>query len=174
MSRIAFVLADDYEDSEFRVPYDAVRDAGHQTTVIGMEAGKEVKGKKGKDKARVEKTAKDVQPEQFDALVIAGGYSPDHLRLDPDIVAFTRAMVESGKPVAAVCHGPQLLIEADVVRDKTMTSWPSVKKDLQNAGAMWVDREVCISGNLITSRKPEDLKAFSRELLSHVGAPSAR
>jgi len=174
MSKVAFVLADDYEDSEFRLPFEAVRDAGHEITVIGIEKGKEVKGKKGKDKVRVDATAKDVQPGDFDALVIPGGHSPDKLRMDCDIVAFTRAMVEAGKPVAAVCHGPQLLIEADVVRDKTLTSWPSVKKDLQNAGAMWVDREVVVSGNLITSRKPEDLKAFNRELLGHVGAASRR
>jgi len=173
MSKIAFVVADDYEDSEFRMPFEAVRSAGHEITVIGMEKDKEVKGKKGKDKVRIDATAKDVRPQDFDALVIPGGHSPDKLRMDRDIVEFTRAMVQAGKPVAAVCHGPQLLIEADVVRDKTLTSWPSVKKDLQNAGAMWVDREVVVSGNLITSRKPEDLKAFSRELLAHVGAASA-
>ena len=173
MSKVAFVLADDYEDSEFRLPFEAVRDAGHEITVIGTEKDKEVKGKKGKDKVRIDATARDMRPQDFDALVIPGGHSPDKLRMDRDIVAFTRAMVEAGKPVAAVCHGPQLLIEADVVRDKTLTSWPSVKKDLQNAGAMWVDREVVVSGNLITSRKPEDLKAFSRELLAHVGATSA-
>lgn len=173
MSKVAFLLADDYEDSEFRLPFEAVRDAGHEITVIGIEKGKEVGGKKGKDKVRIDATARDMRPQDFDALVIPGGHSPDKLRMDRDIVAFTRAMVEAGKPVAAVCHGPQLLIEADVVRDKTLTSWPSVKKDLQNAGAMWVDREVVVSGNLITSRKPEDLKAFSRELLAHVGATSA-
>jgi protease I len=174
MSKVAFVLADDYEDSEFRMPFEAVSSAGHEITVIGIEKGKEVKGKKGKDKVRVEATAKDARPEDFDALVIPGGHSPDKLRMDRDIVAFTRAMVQAGKPVAAICHGPQLLIEADVVRDKTLTSWPSVKKDLQNAGAMWVDHEVVVSGNLITSRKPEDLKAFNRELLGHVGAASSR
>lgn len=174
MSRIAFVLADDYEDAEFREPFDAVVRMGHDTTVIGSKSGQDVMGKQRQDRARIEATARDVRPEDFDALVIAGGWSPDKLRMDHDIVAFTRAMVDAGKPVAAICHGPQLLIEADVVRDRTLTSWPSVKKDLENAGAMWVDREVCVSGNLITSRKPEDLKAFQNALLEHIGTSSYR
>jgi protease I len=174
MSKVAFVLANDFEDSEFKVPYDRVREAGHQATVIGAKAGEEVKGKKGKESATIETTAGQVDAAGFDALVIPGGYSPDHLRLDKDVVALVRRFVESGKPVAAICHGPQLLIEADAVKGRTMTSWPSVRKDIENAGGRWVDREVVIDGNLITSRKPDDLGAFSRALLEHLPSQSAR
>lgn len=172
MSRIAFVLADDFEDSEFKVPFDCLSHAGHEITVIGCEAGKEVKGKQRKERARIDQTAADVSVDDFDALVIPGGGSPDKLRLDEDIVAFTKAMFESGKTVAAICHGPQLLIEAGVVEGLTMTSWPSVRTDLENAGARWVNLEVSECHNLITSRKPEDLPAFCDKVLERVGAGS--
>jgi len=165
MDKVAFVLATDFEDSEFKVPYDRLREAGYQITLIGSKAGEEVKGKKGKESAKIDTTAKQMDPGGFQALVIPGGYSPDHLRLDRDIVDFVRRFAASGKPVAAVCHGPQLLIEADVVRGRTLTSWPSVRMDLENAGARWVDREVVLDGNLITSRKPEDLSAFCGALI---------
>lgn len=161
MSRIAFVLANDFEDSEFRVPYDKLVEAGHAVVLLGAKAGEEVKGKKGDESARIERAAADADPAEFDALVIPGGYSPDHLRTDPGVVKFVARMVAADKWIAAVCHGPQLLIEAKAVDGKTMTSWPSVKTDLVNAGANWVDREVAIDGHLITSRKPDDLPAFS-------------
>ncbi len=170
MTRIAFVLADGYEDSEFRSPYDAARNAGHEVVVLGTQRGAEVTGKRGEDRQQVDRTAKGAEVGDFDALVIPGGHSPDRLRIDPDVVAFTRKMVASGKPVAAICHGPQLLIEADVVHGKRMTSWPSVRKDLENAGATWVDEAVVQSENVITSRKPEDLDAFDAAWLAEVQA----
>jgi len=114
----------------------------------------------------VQDAASDRDPDEFDALLIPGGYSPDHLRMDRDVVAFVLDFSATGKPIAAVCHGPQLLIEADLVRGKQVTSWPSVRRDLENAGAVWVDREVVIDDPLITSRKPDDLGAFSDALLS--------
>jgi protease I len=128
--------------------------------------GETVRGKKGRESARIEAAAKDRSASEFDALVIPGGHSPDHLRIDRDVVAFVRDLANSGKPVAAICHGPQLLIEAGLVAGKTLTSWPSVRKDLENAGANWVDKEVVRDGTFITSRKPDDLEAFSQELLS--------
>jgi len=160
MSRIAFVLADDFEDSEFRKPYDALRAAGHTIEVLGAKVAT-VKGKKGKEEVRIEAAAADRDPSTFDALVIPGGYSPDHLRMDRAVVGFVQRMIRGGKLIAAVCHGPQLLIEAEGVEGKTLTSFESVRTDLLNAGAKWVDQEVVIDGKLITSRKPDDLPAFS-------------
>ena len=174
MARIAFVLGEDFEDSEFRIPYDSLREAGHQIEILGVEAGKTVDGKKGKEHVKIEAACKDRDPAQYDALVIPGGYSPDHLRMDRDVVRFVQRFTQSGKLVAAVCHGPQLLIEADAVEGKTMTSWPSVHTDLVNAGAKWVDREVVVDGQLITSRKPDDLKAFSAAIRDRLGQGAAQ
>ena len=161
MSRIAFVLGEDFEDSEFRKPYDALRAAGHTIEVLGAKAGTTMKGKSGTEEVRIEAAAADRDPQQFDALVIPGGYSPDHLRTNRSVVDFVERMIKGGKLIAAVCHGPQLLIEARGVDGKKLTSFASVKTDLLNAGALWVDQEVVIDGKLITSRKPDDLPAFS-------------
>lgn len=161
MAHIAFVLAEDFEDSEFRKPYDGLKAAGHQVDVLGAKAGAKVKGKKGKEEVAIETAAKDANPAEYDAVVIPGGYSPDHLRTEQPVVDFVSAMARGGKVIAAVCHGPQLLIEAEAVKGKTLTSWPSVKTDLKNAGATWVDKEVAVDGKLITSRKPDDLPAFT-------------
>jgi deglycase len=168
MARIAFVLGEDFEDSEFRKPYDALKEAGHQIDVLGAKGTHKVKGKKGKEEVTLDGAVTDKDPASYDALVIPGGYSPDHLRTDPAVVKFVGAIAKADKLIAAVCHGPQLLIEADAVEDKTMTSWPSVHTDLVNAGAKWVDREVCIDGHLITSRKPDDLPAFSKAILDQL------
>jgi protease I len=168
MARIAFVLGEDFEDSEFRKPYDTLKEAGHQVEVLGAKGGTTVKGKKGKEEVTIEAAVSERDPASYDALVIPGGYSPDHLRMDPAVVKFTGQMVRAGKLIAAVCHGPQLLIEADAVEDKTMTSWPSVHTDLVNAGARWVDKEVVIDGHLITSRKPDDLPAFSKAIIDQL------
>ncbi|MEO8703597.1 MAG: type 1 glutamine amidotransferase domain-containing protein [Kofleriaceae bacterium] len=161
MARIAFVLGEDFEDSEFRKPYDSLEQAGHQIDVLGAKAGTKLAGKKGKETVEVERAAGDADPAKYDALVIPGGYSPDHLRTDPGVVRFVEEMVKGNKIIAAVCHGPQLLIEAGAVDGKTVTSWPSVRTDLENAGATWVDEEVHVDGRLITSRKPDDLPAFT-------------
>jgi protease I len=174
MAKIAMMMGPDFEDSEYRVPYDRLTQAGHQVTRVGRASDDTVHGKKGKEKASIDMKAGDADPSQFDALVIPGGYSPDQIRTDEAVVSFVRRFAKSGRPVAAVCHGPQLLIEADVVAGKTMTSWPSVKTDLENAGAIWVDKEVVVDGPFITSRKPDDLEAFSRTLLERLGAGSRR
>lgn len=169
MARIAVVLGDDFEDSEFRKPYDGLKASGHQLDIVGVRAGATVHGKRGKEQVRIEKAVGDADPRSYDALLIPGGYSPDHLRMDRGMVGFVGEMVRANKLIAAVCHGPQLLIEANAVRDKTITSWPSVKTDLVNAGARWVDQEVAIDGKLITSRKPDDLPAFTRAIDQALG-----
>jgi protease I len=165
MAHIAILVDNDFEDSEFSVPYSKIIDADHNVTVIGDKASKEIKGKRNETTTTVQKAVDDVSPEDFDALVIPGGYSPDRLRMNNAAVTFTRNFFETGKPIAAVCHGPQLLIEADVVKGKTVTSWPSVRTDLINAGATWIDESVVEDGNLITSRKPDDLDVFCHALL---------
>jgi len=165
MARIAFLMDEMFEDSEFRVPHDRLREAGHQVVVIGPEAGKSLKGKRGQETVRTDAGIHQVSPDEFDAVVIPGGYSPDRLRTQMGMVAFTRTMFTDGKPVAAVCHAGWMLVEADIADGKTLTSWPSIKTDLINAGARWVDREVVEDGNIITSRKPADLPAFSDAII---------
>src|SRR5947209_2194037 len=167
MAKVAFVLGEDFEDSEFKVPYDRIREAGHKVTVVGTET-KEVKGKKGKEKFTPETTPKDVDADQFDAVVIPGGYSPDHLRTDEGIVALVQKINGADKPVAAICHAGSLLIEADAVNGRWVTSWPSIRTDLINAGGKWEDKEVVEDGNLITSRKPDDLDAFCSAILERL------
>jgi len=165
VARVAVTLANDFEDSEFTVPSETLRAAGHDITIVGAKSGERLEGKRGRSTPTTDTTAEDLDPADFEALLIPGGHAPDRLRLDAAIVDFVARFWTTGKPVAAICHGPQLLIEADVVRDKKLTSWPSVRKDLENAGAHWVDQELVEDENLITSRKPEDLEAFCDALL---------
>jgi protease I len=172
MARIAFILADQFEDAEFRVPYDRLKEAGHDLKIIGEEEGKKLEGKGNLEEAITEVAATDARSDQFDALVIPGGYSPDKLRMVEPIVRMTREMFEQGKPIAAICHAGSLLVEADVVRGKTVTSWPSIRTDLRNAGANWKDEQVIEDGNLITSRKPADLEAFCKAILDQITAPT--
>ncbi|MDQ4094761.1 MAG: type 1 glutamine amidotransferase [Actinomycetota bacterium] len=168
MAKIAFVVDNMFEDSEFRFPYDRAREAGHEATIVGLEKGKQLEGKKGKEKITTDAAIDEVSAEQFDGVVIPGGYSPDLIRTNDKMVSFVRTMFEGRKPVAAICHAGWLLAEADIARGKTVTSWPSIKTDLVNAGANWVDQEVVEDGNLITSRKPDDLEAFSKTFLSQI------
>lgn len=161
--RIACILDSDFEDSEFKQPYDAFLKEGHRVTVIGLQPGKELKGKKGQVTTKAEKGIDEVTPDQFDALFIPGGYSPDHLRANPKVVQFTKAFFDSSKPVLAICHGPQLLMTADVVKGRKLTAWQTIQDDLKKVGANVVDQEVVVDGNLVTSRKPDDIPAFIRE-----------
>jgi protease I len=164
--RIACLLTNDYEDSEFQKPYQALREAGHEVVVIGPEAGKELTGKRGQVKTRADLGIADASPDGFDALLIPGGYSPDQLRADKRFVDFTRAFFERERPVFAVCHGPQLLITAGVVKGRRMTAWKTIQDDLRYAGADVVDQEVVVDRSLVTSRQPSDLDAFSREAIT--------
>jgi protease I len=173
--RVACVLANGFEDSEFKQPYDALREAGHDVTIVGLQAGQELKGDKGRETARVERAFADVRPEQFDALLVPGGFSPDRLRAHPVAVDFVRAFFDTRKPVMAICHGPQIFIAAGTYRDHRMTAWKTIQADLRLLGADVVDEEVVVDRNLVTSRQPADLPAFVREglrLLEKV--PAAR
>lgn len=164
MARIAIVLGADFEDSEFDVPHTRLVADGHVVTIVGASADSELTGKRGDVTATTERSAADVDAADFDALVIPGGYSPDHLRTEESVVRLVREIAERGVPVAAICHAGSLLIEAELVRGRTVTSWPSIRTDLVNAGAAWVDEEVVVDGNLITSRKPDDLDVFVETL----------
>jgi protease I len=168
MAKVAFIMDNMFEDSEFRVPYERVKEAGHDPVIVGLERGKTLEGKKGKEKVQTDAAIDEVSPDDFAALVIPGGYSPDLIRTNGGMVDLTRAVATSERPVAAICHAGWMLAEAGVVQGKTVTSWPSIKTDLINAGASWVDQEVCEDGNIITSRKPDDLEAFSKALLAQL------
>lgn len=168
--KIACVLAPDFEDSEFRVPFDRFVAAGHEVTIVGLSEGAELAGKKGKEKVTADMGIEAARPEQFDALFIPGGHSPDALRADERMVAFTKAF--ASKPIFAICHGPQLLLTAGMVSGRTMTAWKTVQADLKLAGAHVVDREVVVDRDLVTSRKPDDLDAFTRESLKLLSSGS--
>ncbi len=168
MSRIAVVIDNDFEDSEYQEPARRLEEAGHQLTLVGTEKGKTVTGKQQQAEAKIDCTSADVNAQDFDALLIPGGYSPDKLRVHDDVVAFVRDFNDAGKLIAAVCHGPSLLVDADAVRGRRLTSWPSIRRDLTNAGGDVVDEEVVVDGNLITSRTPDDLPAFCDAILSHL------
>ena len=171
--KIACVLGPRFEDSEFKEPYDAFVQAGHDVRTVGLEAGVQIPGDKGKVTATMEKSFKDVKPDDFDALFIPGGGSPDKLRAHDAAVGFVKAFMRAGKPVLAICHGPQLLLTADEYKGRHMTAWKTVQGDLTKAGADVVDEEVVVDGNLVTSRQPSDIPAFIREslnVLEHVPA----
>jgi protease I len=167
--RVAILATDGFEQSELEVPRDELIKAGADVTIVGLEPG-EITGTKG-GAVEIQLLAHQADESHFAALVLPGGVAnPDSLRMDADAVAFTAAFFEAGKPVAAICHGPWTLIEADVLHGRTVTSWPSLKTDLINAGATWVDQDVVQDGNLITSRKPEDLPAFCGALIEMLAA----
>ena len=175
--RIAIVATDGFEQSELMEPRKALDEAGAKTEVISPRDG-QIKGWKMKnwgEDVKVDKTLENANPHEYDAVVLPGGVmNPDRLRMDPKAVNFVRQFVATGKPVGAICHGPWTLIEAGAVTGKTMTSWPSVKTDLKNAGANWVDQEVAIDGQFITCRKPDDIPAFSRALIDAIARGSQR
>jgi protease I len=162
--RVAMVLAPNFEDVEATEPKEALEGAGATVTVVGIEKG-QIQGKKG---ATLEATATfdSVSPDEFDMLVIPGGGSPENLRINDAAVAFTRQFVESGKPVGSICHGPQLLISAGVVEGRTVTAVNKIRDDIRNAKGNYVDEELVVDGNLITSRVPKDLPAFNEALVT--------
>lgn len=161
--RVAMVLAKNYEDIEATSPKEALEAAGATVTVIGTERGP-IQGKKG-GSLDADATFADVTPDQFDLLVIPGGGAPENLRIVDEAVAFTREFVESGRPVGAICHGAQLLISTKTLGGRTLTAVNKIRDDITNAGGTYVDEELIVDGNLITSRVPDDLPAFNRALV---------
>lgn len=170
--KVAILATDGFEQSELLKPKQALEEAGAQTTVVSIKPGM-IKGwneKNWGDPVPVDATVDSVKADEFDALLLPGGVmNPDTLRMNDDAVEFTREFFRQGKPVGAICHGPWLLVEADVVEGKEITSWPSLRTDIENAGGNWVDREVVVDEGLVTSRNPGDIPAFSRRLIEEIG-----
>ena len=167
--RVAVLVANDgVEQVELTEPWEALKQAGAQVELIAPEPGS-VQARNHLDKADtfpVDRTLADADPDEYVALMLPGGVAnPDRLRTDPKAIAFTRAFFAAGKPVAAICHAPWTLVEADVLRDRTITSWPSLQTDIRNAGGTWVDEEVHNDRGLVTSRKPDDLPAFCAKMV---------
>jgi protease I len=169
--RIAFLAAEGVEQVELTEPWKAVEQAGGTPELISLEEG-QVQAFNHLDKAdtfKVDRTAADADPSDYDGLVLPGGVAnPDFLRTDADAVAFVRGFFEQAKPVAVICHGPWTLVEADVLKGRTITSWPSLRTDIRNAGGNWVDEEVHVDNGLVSSRKPDDLPAFCAKLVEEL------
>ena len=165
MAKIAVIIDDMFEDVEYTEPAKRFQDDGHSLVHVGLEAGRTVTGKKNGTQVKIDKAVDEVSVEDFDALLIPGGYSPDKLRAHPEPVEFARSFVSSGKPVFAICHAGQLLITAQVLEGRTFTGWKSIVQDIKNAGATYLDQEVVVDGNLVSSRGPGDIPAFLREAL---------
>lgn len=166
--RVAILVTDGFEQSEMEKPRKALDEQGAETKLVSpVSKPKAWSGKDWGSKFTADVALDGATPGDFDALVLPGGViNPDALRMTPKAVAFVKAFFDAGKPVAAICHGPWMVLEAGGAKGKRITSWPSLKTDLKNAGAEWVDEEVVVDGNLVTSRKPDDIPAFNREIIS--------
>jgi protease I len=166
--KVAILAADMFERVELEEPRKALEDAGADVEIVSIDDG-EIQGFDHFEPAntlKVDRTVEEASPDDYHALMIPGGVgNPDQLRGDENAVAFVREFHEAGKPIAVICHGPWVLVESGVVRGKRLTSWPTLETDIRNAGGDWVDDEVVVDGRLVTSRKPDDIPAFNREML---------
>jgi protease I len=166
--KVAILAADMFERVELEEPRTALEDAGADVEIVSISGG-EIQGFDHFDPAstvKVDRTVEEASPDDYDALLVPGGVgNPDQLRGDENAVSFVRAFHAAGKPMAVICHGPWVLVESGVVRGRRLTSWPTLETDIRNAGGDWVDEEVVVDGNLVTSRKPDDIPAFNREML---------
>lgn len=167
--RVAILIENGVEDSEFLVPYNALKKAGAEVVVLGSRMNEEYKGKQGKASARPDGTTTEARAEEFDAVIIPGGMAPDKMRTNMKTVRFVQDAMNHNIWVAAVCHGPQVLIEGDLLRGKNATGFRAIRKDMQNAGAHYIDEPLVVDGNLITSRRPGDLPIFTTTILSRLG-----
>ena len=172
--RIAILAEEDFEDAELTEPLRDLRAAGARVIVVGSGSQRSYKGKRRVSEVKVDASADQVRADYFDAVVIPGGHAPDKMRLHMPMIDLVRKAYDLGRLVAAICHGPQLLISADVVRGRRVTSWPSIAVDLKNAGAIWVDESVVRDGNLITSRQPADLPDFDKAIIEALEQQEAR
>ncbi len=168
MSKIGVLIGPKFEDIEYTKPSKAFKEAGHELVHISSKGG-QVEGKEEKTKVSIDKSAQDVLVNDFDAIFIPGGCSPDKLREDENVVRFTKEFVETGKPVFAICHAPQLLITAQVIEGRRVAGWKSIIQDIRNAGAEYVNEEVVEDGNIISSRGPDDIPAFIEASLKKLG-----
>jgi protease I len=171
--RVALLVEDEFEDLELTGPLDALRGAGATVVVVGPVAGAEYRGKRDGTLVKAELAAGAARVGDFDAVVIPGGHAPDKMRLRHAMVDLVRDAMEAGKPVAAICHAPSLLISANVLRGRTLTCWPSIAIDVKNAGGLYVDKPVVEDGNLITSRKPDDVPVFSEAIIRALGGAAS-
>jgi len=162
---IAIMVEEDFEDSELTEPLRAMKDAGARVVIVGSGSKQNYRGKRGSATIAVDITADKVKPGDFDAIIVPGGYAPDKMRLSQPMIDLVKKAHDTGKIIAAICHGPQLLISADIVRGRRVTSWPSIAVDLKNAGAICVDEPVVRDGNIITSRRPFDLPKFNKAII---------
>jgi len=166
--KVAILVTDGFEQAELTKPREALDQAGAETKIVSLKSGK-IQGMNHADKGDkfdVDQTLDEARPEQFDALMIPGGLmNPDALRSNDDALEFTRHFFREGKPVAAICHGPWVLIDAGVVRGRMLTSWPAIKTDVKNAGGKWINEEVVVDNGLVTSRKPDDIPAFNKKMI---------
>jgi protease I len=167
--KIACLLADGFEDSEFQIPCDWLSAAGYTVEIIGARAGDALKGEKGRETVVVDLSIDEADVDSYEGMLIPGGHSPDILRADDRFVEFVRAFDATGRPLAAICHGPQILLTAELQAGRTLTAWPTVQGDLRQAGAHVVDRDVVVDDNWITSRKPADLEAFTAKFVEELG-----
>ena len=163
--RVALLVEDEFEDRELTGPLDALRAAGATVTLVGPTAGAEYRGRNGEAVVTADVAAGAARMKDFDALVIPGGHAPDKMRMRHAMVDLTRDAMDAGKTVAAICHGPQVLISANALRGRTLTCWPSIAIDVKNAGGLYVDKPVVDDDNLITSRKPDDVPLFSAAII---------
>ena len=163
--RVALLVEEEFEDRELTGPLDALRAAGATVTIVGPAAGAQYTGKRGESIVTSDLAAGAARMTDFDALIIPGGHAPDKMRMRHAMVDLAREAMDAGKPVAAICHGPSLLISANSLKGRTLTCWPSIAVDVKNAGGMYVDKPVVEDGNLITSRKPDDVPAFSDAII---------
>jgi protease I len=170
--RVAILVEDEFDERELAGPLEALRHAGVTVVLVGPSAGHEYRGRRG-ETATADLAAGRARAADFDALVIPGGHAPDRMRMRHAMVDLTRDMMTAGKPVAAISHGPQLLISSNALRGRTLTCWPSIAIDVKNAGGLYVDRPVVEDGNLITSRKADDVQAFADALLRAIGKVAA-
>ncbi len=167
--QIALLAEQDFEDAEITEPLKAMKDAGARVVVVGSGSQTSYRGKRGEATINVNKAADEIKADDFDAVIIPGGYAPDKMRLHLSMIELVREAHNLGRVVAAICHGPQLLISTNILRGRRVTSWPSIKVDLTNAGAIWTDEPVVQDGNLITSRRPADLPVFNKAIIEALG-----
>ena len=169
--KVAILATDGFEQAELLEPKKALDEAGAQTTIVSIKSG-EIKGwdkENWGQSIKVDQTVDNADPDEFDALMLPGGVmNPDKLRMNDDAVNFVRTFFEAGKPIGAICHGPWMLVEADAVEDTTLTSWPSLETDIENAGGNWVDEQVVADNGVVTSRKPDDIPAFNQKLIEEI------